>query len=48
MNPKSTERPAPTQEYRTNFPAIPYWNAGNDNQDPHQDPSRVIPFLMGV
>ena len=41
--------PAPVRpEHRNTPPAVPLWNTGTDNPDPYQDPSRVIPFLMGV
>ena len=48
--PMDSETPLPVQEHRTNTPAYyPVWDfAGNDNPDPHQEPSRVIPYLMGV
>lgn len=48
MNPKPEEHPAPTQEHRTNFPAILNWNAGNDNQDPYQEPGFLMRNSFGV
>lgn len=48
MNTKLAEHSAPTQEHRTNSPAIPLWNAGNDNQDPYQEPGFLIRNSFGV
>ena len=47
MNTQHTPAPV-SPEHRSTPPAIPLWNAGNDNQDPYQEPGFLIRNGIGV